>query len=76
MNNAVLVFVITLIIGYMQVLSIHMTPRGTIYLDALGSKCNEFSPDKGIIRMTNALEYGIMWRREGDVVTKQPWDVL
>ena len=58
----------------MQVLSIHMTPRGTMYLDDKGSKCIEFSPEKGIIRVRNALGYGIMWKKEGAaVVTNQPW---
>ena len=48
------------------------TPRGTIYLDDKGTRCIEFSPEKGIVRVRNALGYGIMWKKEGAAVTDQP----
>ena len=56
----------------MQALSIHKTPRGTIYLDDKGGRIIEFSPEKGVVRLRNALGYGIMWRKEGAAVTNQP----
>ena len=61
--------------SYNQVLSIHKTPRGTMYLDEQGSRIIEFTPEKGIIRVRNALGYGIMWKKEGvadAAVTNQP----
>ena len=55
-----------------QVLSIHKTPRGTIYIDDKGSRLIEFSPEKGIIRFRNTFGYGYMWKKEVVVVTNQP----
>ena len=59
----------------LQVLSIHQTPRGTIYLDDKGSKCIEFSPEKGVVRTVNTLGYGNIWKREDAVVTIQPHSI-
>ena len=46
-----------------------------MYLDEQGSRIIEFTPEKGIIRVRNALGYGIMWKKEGvadAAVTNQP----
>ena len=42
-------------------------------MDDKGTRCIEFSPEKGIVRVRNALGYGIMWKKEGAAaVTDQP----
>ena len=46
-----------------QVLSIHKSPRGTVYLDDKRFKCTYFSAEDGIIRVMNAHGYGMLWRR-------------
>ena len=56
-----------------QVLSIHKTPRGTVYLDDKRFKCTYFSAEDGIIRVKNAHGYGMLWRRlPMPVVANQP----
>ena len=56
-----------------QVLSIHKSPRGTLYLDDKGFKCTYFSAEDGIIRVENAHGYGMLWRRlPMPVVANQP----
>ena len=56
-----------------QVLSIHKSPRGTLYLDDKGFECTYFSAEDGIIQVRNADGYGMLWRRlPMPVVANQP----
>ena len=48
-----------------HILSIHITPDGTIYLDDKGSVLTKWDTENGVIEVKNVLGFKLMWKRPG-----------